>query len=120
MSIEENLTRAINAHSRWKKLLKTAIESGECSIDVETTSKKDACGFGKWLYTDEEAKMSPHYAIVEQLHAQFHHSAGEILALALSGRQDEARSQMDLDSHSSFVATSTRLVNEFGKWKRGK
>lgn len=90
MSIEENLTRAINAHSRWKKLLKTAIENGECSIDVETTSKKDACGYGKWLYTDEEAKKSPRYATVEQLHAQFHHSAGEILALALSGRTRHA------------------------------
>ena len=120
MSIEENLTRAIYAHTKWKKLLKTAIETGECNIDVDTASKKDACGFGKWLYTDNDARNSPHYSTVEQLHAQFHISAGRILALALSGKKDEARREMDLDSNSSFVETSTRLVNELGKWKLGK
>jgi len=61
-------------------------------------------------------KVSPHYAKVKGLHADFHKVAASVLDLALSGRKDEATAAVG--ASSEYATISTNLTKEMMDWKK--
>jgi hypothetical protein len=100
---------AVFAHSQWKHRLRQAIEKGTSEWSVAEAKADDRCEFGKWLDRLPTAeKTSAHYSDLTSSHAEFHRAAAEVLALALSGKQAEARDAMAPGSR--FRTISTKLV----------
>lgn len=114
----EHLTSAIAAHGQWKARLRTAIDKGSSDLDPAAASKDDRCDLGKWLYggaTPEERK-SPHYASCLAAHKEFHKVAGDVLGLAVAGKQAEANAALAVGG--SFAAASARITSELMRWQR--
>lgn len=112
-------TKIIAAHGLWKYRLHEAITSGHSSFDPAVVELDNRCPFGQWLYGDGQQthRDDRRFDEVRVLHATFHRNAGEVLRLALAGRGSEASAKMD--SGSSFLDVSTRLVQMVDAWRHG-
>jgi len=110
------LEAAIHAHAAWKVRLRSAIETGRCDTDVATVRKRDVCPLGSWLHhgAGDVIKSSRRYEPIVELHTDFHRCASDVLALAIDGRADDARSAMRLGR--DYSATSTALVEALTAW----
>ncbi len=118
MSTKEEISKAISAHGSWKMKLRNAIDTGESESTPERVKRDCNCAFGKWLYEriDPEAKSSPYYEQVRQLHAEFHQEAGSILELALKGQKEEATARIQLTSQ--FAKCSGQLTRTMQAWQQ--
>ena len=116
MITNEAIDSALAAHSQWKTRLQDAISSGKSEFKAEVVMKDNTCQFGQWLYglTGEDVK-SDNYVKVKGLHADFHKIAGEILALALSGKKDEAMKK--LGQGGPYGSATGKLVLALPAWK---
>jgi hypothetical protein len=114
--LKEAVQAAILAHGMWKSHLAMAIGSGQSKFAVAEAKKEDACQFGKWLLGDAALKKSPHFANIRTLHASFHQEAAKVLAMALEGKKEEARTAMGRDS--AFETTSATLTKALLAWKK--
>lgn len=114
-TLAQQLNSAIGAHGLWKTRLRQAIDSGSSEFAVDKVGKDNLCDFGKWLHTgcDPAAKASSHHATIEQLHAEFHKVAAEVLKLATSGKKAEA----DKMFQGMFATKSMDLVMALQSWK---
>jgi methyl-accepting chemotaxis protein len=111
----DQIAAAIAAHGKWKARLKSAIGQGSSEFLPATVRRDNACDFGKWLHTaDPVTRSSPHYPQAVALHAKFHESAAEVLALALDGKKDEAEAKVGIGS--DFAHTSATLTREMTAW----
>ena len=107
---------AIGAHGIWKMRLSTAIKSGKCEITAAHACRDDQCAFGKWLYgptIDPATKTGTPYQVIKRLHAEFHSTAGSILAYVERGDPAAAAAAMSGD----YTQRSERLVQGLMKWK---
>jgi len=112
----EAINNAIGAHGAWKMRLRTAITSGRGDIPSNTACKDDQCAFGKWLHGNtipQPIKAGIPYGVIKRLHADFHQSAGSVLAYV--ERNDSAGAQNIMDG--DFAARSEKLVRAMAKWK---
>ncbi|MFA7250299.1 MAG: CZB domain-containing protein [Dehalococcoidia bacterium] len=111
----EQVEAAIAAHSKWKMHLRAAISTGKSDFQVDTVKKDNACPFGQWLYSGGQAAFPTREAFedIRGLHAKFHASAAQVLALAVAGRADEASKAMGFGSE--FGSVSAALVNALTK-----
>lgn len=115
-NLTTQINNAIGAHGAWKLRLRTSIRTGRCDVSVGDASRSDLCEFGRWLEGHEIApavKSGIPYQVVRRLHAEFHHSAGQVLGSALANRKDEAEAGMAGD----FAEKSDKLVRALTKWK---
>jgi hypothetical protein len=113
MANVEDLDRAIGAHGIWKIQLKSAIESGELEVPVETILMDNQCEFGKWLYgkaISSKDKSSTHYKTIKLLHSAFHRTAAQVAKLAISGNKDEAKKMIAPDGEYSKI--SSELIQQ--------
>ena len=107
---------AIGAHTRWKMRLRTALACGEEQLDALAISRDDQCVFGQWLHggnLDPTARASTEFAEVVRLHAEFHISAGRIVAAIDEERRDLAGDIM----LGEFAQRSDRLIKALQAWK---
>ena len=107
---------AIGAHTRWKMRLRTALATGEDRLDAVAIGSDDQCAFGKWLHSSDlapDARASAEYAEVLRLHAEFHASAGCVVAAIDDDRRDLAGDIM----LGEFVVRSDRLIQALNAWK---
>ena len=112
----QQINNAIGAHGTWKLRLRTAIRSGRGDISSHVAGCDDQCAFGKWLYgpdLDTHTKQGMPYHVVKRLHAEFHQSAGSVLAYVEAGRRNEAEMAME----GEFTQRSEKLVRALTKWK---
>jgi len=112
----EQVRNAIGAHGAWKLKLKTAIATSRFASDPANVSRDDQCDFGRWLYSsslDEATRTGKPYQVVRRLHAEFHSCAGKVLALAISGRAEEASTLFN----SEYDEKSSTLVRALTKWR---
>ena len=118
--MKEEITAAISAHRQWKQRLADAIATGKSEFKPDIVKQDSQCQFGKWLYGSITAaeKSSPHYAPVKEMHAKFHQEASRILAMATSGKKEEAKKAIDVGSE--YMKLSTQLVNNLTQWAAGK
>ena len=107
---------AIGAHGAWKMRLRAAIARGNGDVTSATACKDDQCPFGKWLYSSAlspEMKAGVPYGVIRRLHAEFHQSAGSVLAYV--ERKDGAAANRVLEGE--FADRSEKLVRALTKWK---
>ena len=118
-TLDIQITKAIAAHAKWKRRLRDAIDTGTSDIDISTAGRDNACEFGQWLHGGVPAsqKHSPHHTACVNLHAQFHKTASDVLALALRGKKDEADELLKAPS-SPFNSASAALTREMTAWKQ--
>jgi hypothetical protein len=57
---------------------------------------------------------SPHYQTVKDLHATFHHAAGDIVGLSAAHKRSEALAAMEMGS--TFKQASAKLVMALSAW----
>jgi hypothetical protein len=107
--------QALYAHAKWKYRLRQAIETGESEWTVAEVQVDDRCEFGDWLeHLPHSKKTFEHCSHVRSLHTDFHKAASEVLALALSGKKEEA--QAAISPGSRFAEISTKLNLAVSKW----
>jgi methyl-accepting chemotaxis protein len=110
----EQIDAAIELHESWKTRLLRAIEAGSSEWTPRTVKADNQCDFGRWLYgCSPEAKASPYYNAIKQLHAQFHAEAGRVLEIALLGNKDNAIAELD----KQYAEISAALIAELLNWK---
>jgi len=117
MSTYDEIDKAIAAHGMWKQKLRVAIETGESESTPDKVKQDNNCAFGKWLHTriDPDAKNSPFYSEIVDLHAHFHKEAGGILELALKGEKEAANNLMAITK--DFAKYSGELTQKMKKWQ---
>jgi hypothetical protein len=115
--MDEVIEKALLAHGEWKKSLARMVENGDKTLCPEIVAKDDQCEFGKWLYLGiaPDVQVQPIYNRVRELHAEFHKEASRVLALAFSGRRDEAMEAIEFTSN--FARLSGALAFALSQWK---
>jgi methyl-accepting chemotaxis protein len=105
----EEITKAIVAHSTWKSRLSEAITTGKSDATAVDAAADNKCAFGMWLHGPEfpaVEKASPAYGDVVKLHAAFHKEAANVLRMALSGERQHATAAMAIGSAYSHASAS--------------
>lgn len=113
--MREAIRDALGAHGAWKLRLKTAVLTGRGDITAAQAACDDRCAFGRWLHgpdLGEGLKRTKPYQVVRRLHAEFHHSAGAVLAAAERGDNTTAESILA----GEFDARSEVLKRALTKW----
>jgi hypothetical protein len=115
-TLQEQIQKAITAHGVFKVRVGQMVEAGTNDMTAAVAGADDQCPFGQFLYSgiDPAAKASPHYATVKDLHATFHHAAGEVVALSLARKRTEALAAMEMGS--TFKQASAKLVIALTAW----
>lgn len=114
--IVKKIDDALGAHGKWKLRLKTAVTLGHSSISADDAACDKCCDFGKWLYgpeIDPVTKSGVPYSVVRRLHAEFHETAGRVVALATTRQQTEATRLIG----GEFAQRSEKLARALTKWK---
>jgi len=114
---EDEIGKAISAHGKWKQKLRSAIDTGSSDVSPEKVKQDCNCAFGKWLYEHmpAEAKASPYYKEVREMHARFHTEAGTIMGLAISGKKNDANERMKMGGEFSKI--SGQLTRKLQEWR---
>jgi hypothetical protein len=117
MSVQEEVTKALAAHSMWKARLKGAIQTGKSDKTPEQLGVDNGCDFGKWFYSLPVGERNSELTKkIQALHASFHKEAAVILRQALSGHKSEA--EKHLGDGSEFDKVSTDLTLALSTWKK--
>lgn len=117
MSLEDEIKNAIGAHGKWKKKLKSAVDTGEIDIQIPTIKADNQCSFGKWLHGPTITKKqmsSDHYQRVRELHAIFHEKASKVAELAVSGNKAGALRMLEVNGE--FSVASAALTTSMLAW----
>ena len=117
MEFRAQITKAIGAHSHWKKTLMSAIESGSPKLTLDQVGKEDACDVGKWLHgtsIPEVQRKTPEFEACREIHAEFHKAAAEVLRLAIAGDKRAAVAALGPDSR--FAKLSSALTLRMMQW----
>ena len=115
-TVQEQIQKAITAHGVFKVKLGQMIEAGTNEMTPPVAGADDQCPVGQWLYNgiDPSAKANPGYQNVRELHATFHHAAGEVVTLAAARKRTEALEAMEMGS--TFKQASAKLVIALTNW----
>jgi len=107
---------AIGAHGLWKMRLRTAIKTGNCDTPSHTACRDDQCAFGKWLAgpsINAGLKTGTPFQVIKRLHAEFHTTAGSVIAYVERGNPSAANTAME----GAYTEASEKLVRALMKWK---
>ncbi len=107
MGLREEIDAALHAHAAWRKHFKDFL-NGRASFETNLAGVTDQCDFGRWL-AKEGYRLMPseiHGQILE-VHAEFHHVAGEIVRKIKEKHFAEVR--QDLSAGGPFNRASAKL-----------
>jgi hypothetical protein len=115
-TLQEQIQKAISAHGIFKFKLAHMVEAESGEIQPPTASADYHCPVGQWLYETltDQVRASEHCRTVVELHARFHHAAGEVAALSIARRRTEALEAME--PTSTFKKASDQLVRAMEQW----
>jgi len=115
-TLKDQLQKAITAHGVFKVRLGQMVEAGTSEMSASDAGADNKCPVGEWLYggIDPAAKSGPHYQTVKDLHATFHHAAGDIVSLSAAHKRGEALAAMEMGS--TFKQASAKLVMALSAW----
>jgi len=116
MDIKEQIKAAIGAHGLWKGRLKSAIDTGKSDVTVAAVQSDHDCAFGKWMDGLGAEGNCAKCKTCKDLHFKFHAAAGNVLALALAGKKQEALKAIATDSQ--FGKLSTDLTRALMEWSQ--
>jgi methyl-accepting chemotaxis protein len=113
----DKITKFIAVHAKWKHQLKTAIDTAQSDRNVNDVAADDGCEFGIWLLSlPKQDQSTAHWQKVRALHAEFHKSAAEVLAMALAGKKEEATAEMAFGGN--FAKVSANLTVAMTEWRK--
>jgi len=106
-----NFDEAITAHSQWKIRLQSVVNgTSKESLDPAVVGLDNKCPLGQWIYGEAtQFSTLTEYGELRHEHAHFHTCAAETLRLALAGKAEQAKAQ--LDTNGAFVDASIRTIN---------
>ena len=116
MAFENEITKAIEAHWKWKIRLRSAIDSGKSDAIPVEVAKDNVCEFGQWHYgstTQTTARASVDYSSVRKLHADFHKCAANVMECVVRGQKAQANALMT----GEYAEVSVALIAAMMKWK---
>jgi hypothetical protein len=118
MNIKQEINLYIAQHGMWKSRLLNSLELKTSEFDPNVVKTDDNCAFGKWLYNSisSDLKNSKLYEEVRGTHARFHTETARILNLILSGKIDEARRSLQMDTE--YASVSSKLTLLMMEWKK--
>ncbi len=104
--IEENVGKALVAHSQWKVKLRHAVQIGKLPKPAKDIACDDQCGLGIWLTLagrDDQLSSMQKFVAVQKAHTHFHIEAGRIAKLVETGNVENAG--LELDGPGYMIAT---------------
>ncbi len=108
--------RAIAAHAEWKARLTRGVAEGRLEESTLEVLRDDRCELGRWLHRlPAETRAERAWALVRDMHANFHREASEIVALVHEGDLHDAR--MALEPDAPFEIASRRLLDLLEEWR---
>jgi hypothetical protein len=115
-TLQEQIQKAISAHGIFKFRLAHMVEAESGEILPPTASADYHCPVGLWLNEtlSDQVRASERCRTVVELHARFHHAAGEVAALSVARRRTEALEAME--PTSTFKKASDQLVRAMEEW----
>ena len=104
-----DLSDILAKHAGWKLKFREAIAHKE-TMDAESISKDDHCGFGKWLHSEGKSKFGNLSGFSECVikHAAFHVEAGKVAQVVNDKKYEEAEAMLGFDT------PYTKASNAFG------
>lgn len=79
MGIKNDIEDAIYVHGAWKARFRDFL-NGKAGMDLSAVGHTEACKLGHWLGEEARRMLSPEdHAKACELHAHFHHVAGDIV-----------------------------------------
>jgi len=104
-----DLNDAIAAHSLFKTRLAMYVAKPDWTLDPRTIEAPNHCEIGKWIYGVGRAFEGwEAFSQLEQVHAQFHKAAAEIVIDANAG--EHVLDDVVVGSSSEFAKRSSELV----------
>lgn len=116
-SLETSLHDAIGSHFGWQLHMKTSLKNGKSSTSAAEAGRCDCCEFGKWLIDPQvqhDLADTVQYRVIDRLHREFHHCAGQIIAQIEAGDLEAAQQAVDTE----FQLRSKHLIAGLTKWIR--
>ena len=117
MGLEDEIKKAIGDHGKWKKKLKSAVDTGKIDVNISTIRSDDYCDFGKWLHgpsTTASEKNSLYYQTVHDLHAAFHERAAQVAQHAVAGNKVAAMKMLGVNGE--YIEASATLTTAMIDW----
>ncbi len=117
--MNEEISKAMDAHSLWRTRLEDAIEKGSIDVPLDIIKTDNNCAFGKWIFGNnltDEIKNSEIFGQIKTLHAKFHIEAGKIAELAIQGKKQEALDLLNI--HGEYNTISSSLMQLLIKWRK--
>ncbi len=109
-----NFKTALEAHIKWKMRLTGVVDgTGTEVLDPRIVSKDNQCALGKWIYGQggKDYGNNMEFKELVSAHADFHKCAGHVLDLALDGKTDDARQEIEGGAYArASLATSRHLM----------
>ena len=104
-----DLSDVLAKHAEWKLKFRRAI-AGKETMDAETISQDNYCGFGKWLHSEAKSKFGnlSGYSECIMRHATFHVEAGKVAKAVNDKKYEEAEAMLGFDT------PHTKASNAFG------
>ncbi|MGH1413957.1 MAG: CZB domain-containing protein [Pelagimonas sp.] len=113
--IEENVGKALVAHSQWKVRLRHAVQTGQLPKPAKDIACDDQCGLGLWISgsrKNSELMGLQEFQAVAKAHSHFHKEAGRIAEMVERGNQSTASDELDGPAYSKATdALKTALIS---------
>ncbi len=112
-----DIQAAMAAHENWKIRLKAYLDGTSTENFVaEVICFDNRCDLGQWIYSTGQAALGkyPGFTALVGHHKMFHYAASNVVALAKSGKETEARNMLDgqFRSFSKSVANDLHLLHD--------
>ena len=105
--MNQQISKAMDAHQQWKDNLYKAIESGSINKSIEDIKADNKCAFGQWLYGNEiseDVKNTAIFQEVKKYHAEFHVHTAKIAEMAIGSQKEEALEELEMGSEYSSLS----------------
>lgn len=110
-----NFKTALEAHIKWKmRLLGVVDGTGSEVLDPRIISQDNQCVLCKWLYGQGNRDFGSNAEFKELVtaHTNFHKCADHVLDLALDGKTEDARQEIEGGAYArASLATSRHLMH---------
>jgi len=98
-----DIQAAMAAHENWKLRLMAYLDgTSKEEFVAEVICFDNRCDLGQWIYSTGKASLGkyPGFTALMGHHKMFHYAASNVVALAKSGKETEARKMLDGQFHS--------------------
>lgn len=100
------------AHENWKHRLQAYLDgTSQEEFLPEVICFDDRCDLGRWIHGEGQKRLGRFAGFTALMghHKMFHYAASNVVALAKSGKQAEARKMMDVQFRDYSLATIDSL-----------